>query len=1022
MPRVTPRSTASTRVVAAALVAAWLIGDEVNILFGPGQSGSVLFGPVAYESIMWAGAALCLIRAARVAQQRLVWLLVGLGCVLWVAADTYYQVVATQMRPVPIPSIADVGYLGFYPLMFAGIVLLARERSGHRSANQWLDGLAAALAAAGAGAAVGLNAVLSSLGGNAPEVATNLAYPIADLLLLGTIAGALAINGPRRGTPLLPLALGIGLFCFGDILYLIHSAQGTYHVGGWFDVCWPGGISLIALAAGSSDASTLRSSSSPPTSTVRPIALPIAFALLSVGLLVYGGSSHLDDSARVLAAASLVAVLVRLAGTFRDLALVSAARAHDAVTDALTGLPNRRALMGDLRLLERAVEAGGSRDVVMFDLDGFKQYNDTFGHHAGDALLIRLGAAFREIVDGSGRVYRIGGDEFCLLVDDSRNGKDPRALLTELTANLAVSASYGHARFPLEAPGPESALRMADQRMHTQKRAARDVVAHPVARILNVTQRIPNLSAWTWDLDTDALFIPEGLRRTVGIDASAGLSMRSMLEAIPSQDRPAMDGAIEKLRSEGAESVEVEYRLRAADGAVYWRHNYCEAVRDREGRLTQIVGVAIDVTASKETERELKRASNYLRAVTDSIEEAMFTLDVDGCARYLNPSAERLLGWSTPELAGRSMHELTHFRRRDGSPLPVEECPILSARHRGEVVRVDDDRFIRSDGRELPVAYTATPFATDDGIEGCVVVFTDITERKLEEKRVAEDLDRLMWARRIRDALADERFVLYAQPIIDLQSNEVVQHELLIRMREPGSTDVIAPAAFLPVAEELGLIREIDRWVVDRAAEIAATGLPVELNVSARSICDTDLLAHIERAILRNGADPKTLVFEITETALVSDRVAAEAFVGRVHQLGCRVALDDFGTGFGSFTYLKQLSVDYLKIDREFVRDIARNAASRRVVEAVVGLASGFGLKTVAEGVEDERTLALLRELGVDYGQGFLIGRPAPLATESGRPNGARAARSLRGARTGTARRTSAPPRGPASSTSGGPR
>jgi PAS domain S-box-containing protein len=509
-------------------------------------------------------------------------------------------------------------------------------------------------------------------------------------------------------------------------------------------------------------------------------------------------------------------------------------------------------------------------------------------------------------------------------------------------------------------------------------------------------------------LDTDALFVPEGLRRMIGIDAPADLSMASMLEAIASEDRPVMDGAIERLRSGAAESVEVEYRLRAADGTVHWRHNYCDAVRDRAGRLTQIVGVAIDVTASKETERELKRASNYLRAVTDSIEEAMFTLDVQGCARYLNPSAERLLGWSTRELSGRLMHELTHFRKADGSPCPVEQCPILSARGMGEVVHVDDDVFIRSDGSELPVEYTATPFATDDGIEGCVVVFADITERKLEEQRVAEDLNKLMWARRIRDALSGDRFVLYAQPIIDLSSNEVVQRELLIRMRDSGSERVIAPGAFLPVAEELGLIREIDRWVVDRAAEIAATGVPVELNVSARSICDADLVAHIERALQRSGADPRTLVFEITETALVSDRIAAEAFVGRLHQLGCRVALDDFGTGFGTFTYLKQLAVDYLKIDREFVRDIERNSASRRVVEAVVSLANGFGLQTVAEGVEDERTLELLRELRVDYGQGFLIGRPAPLATTGGHPNGTRAARPRRSARSDAARQSAA--------------
>jgi PAS domain S-box-containing protein len=560
---------------------------------------------------------------------------------------------------------------------------------------------------------------------------------------------------------------------------------------------------------------------------------------------------------------------------------------------------------------------------------------------------------------------------------------------------------------------------MADQRLHARKRAAHDLVAHPVAQVLNVTNRIPNLAAWTWDLDTDALFVPEGMRRMIGIDAPAGLSMTSMLEAIPKEDRPAMEGAIEKLRSGQAESVQVEYRLRAADGVVHWRHNYCDAVRDRQGRLTQIVGVAIDVTAAKETEHQLKRASNYLRAVTDSIEEAMFTLDVQGCAQYLNPCAERLLGWSTHQLVGKSMHELTHFRRMDGSQFPVEQCPILPARDRGEVVHVDDDVFIRSDGSELPVEYTATPFATDDGIEGCVVVFADITERKLEERRVAEDLDRLMWARRIRDALSGDHFVLYAQPIIDLKSNQIVQRELLIRMREPGSERVIEPGAFLPVAEELGLIREIDRWVIDRSAEIAATGVLVELNVSARSISDTDLVGHIERALARTGADPKALVFEITETALVSDRIAAEAFVGRVHELGCRVALDDFGTGFGTFTYLKQLAVDYLKIDQEFVRDIKRNSASRRVVEAVVTLASGFGLRTVAEGVEDEHTLELLQNLGVDYGQGFLIGRPAPLVTDASQANGYRVAQSTGSPRPGAARRASPPRRAPSSTSSG---
>jgi EAL domain-containing protein (putative c-di-GMP-specific phosphodiesterase class I) len=153
----------------------------------------------------------------------------------------------------------------------------------------------------------------------------------------------------------------------------------------------------------------------------------------------------------------------------------------------------------------------------------------------------------------------------------------------------------------------------------------------------------------------------------------------------------------------------------------------------------------------------------------------------------------------------------------------------------------------------------------------------------------------------------------------------------------------------------------------------------VELNVSAASIGDRRLIPHIESAIRSHGADPAMLVFEITETALVGDEREGRQFVERMHELGCKVALDDFGTGYGGFTYLKQLPIDFLKIDIEFVRDLVTNEASRNVVEAIVTLAQRFGLKTVGEGVEDSDILQLLSELGVDYAQGYQIGRPAPL-------------------------------------------
>jgi len=392
----------------------------------------------------------------------------------------------------------------------------------------------------------------------------------------------------------------------------------------------------------------------------------------------------------------------------------------------------------------------------------------------------------------------------------------------------------------------------------------------------------------------------------------------------------------------------------------------------------RVVVAHVDITRRVVSQRALLQARDYLRTITDSMGEGLFAIDADGRVTFLNEAAEKLLGWSLPEVRGRVMHYLTHKHRPDGTVMPVEECPIMRALAGQETVHVESDLFTRRDGRRISVSYTAAPFKADDGLQGCVVVLKDISERKAWEESAQHDIEELARIKRIEDALAQERLLLYAQPIIDLHTLEVVQRELLLRVREPDG-HVVGPGSYLPLAEQCGLIGEIDRWVIQRGAKLAATGCPVQVNVSAHSISDQTVLSHIESCIEQTGADPRLLVFEITETALVRDEVAARAFAERLHSLGCKLALDDFGTGYGGFTFLKRLPIDYLKIDIEFVRDLARNTASRHVVQAVVALARAFSLQTVGEGVEDAETLTLLRELGVDYAQGYHIARPQPL-------------------------------------------
>jgi EAL domain-containing protein (putative c-di-GMP-specific phosphodiesterase class I) len=241
------------------------------------------------------------------------------------------------------------------------------------------------------------------------------------------------------------------------------------------------------------------------------------------------------------------------------------------------------------------------------------------------------------------------------------------------------------------------------------------------------------------------------------------------------------------------------------------------------------------------------------------------------------------------------------------------------------------------------------------------------------------------WLARLRRALAGDRFVLHFQPIVSLREHRVVHHEALLRLLpDDGAAGghPILPGAFLPAAERNGLICEIDRMVIGKVAATLgrdrAAGAGIAVNVSARSVSDTGLLAHLQRCLAVHHADPCRLVVEVTETAAISDMARAREFCLGAQALGCRVALDDFGAGHGSLQYLRHLPFDYLKIDGEFVRALPSSRADRLVVEALAGIAWGLGAEPIAEFVEAKDTLRALRAIGVDLVQGFAVGQPAP--------------------------------------------
>lgn len=234
---------------------------------------------------------------------------------------------------------------------------------------------------------------------------------------------------------------------------------------------------------------------------------------------------------------------------------------------------------------------------------------------------------------------------------------------------------------------------------------------------------------------------------------------------------------------------------------------------------------------------------------------------------------------------------------------------------------------------------------------------------------------KLTWADRIREAVDEQRIVVYAQPIFDLRSHCVAREELLVRMLDENG-EVIPPSSFLPTAERLGMIAEIDRLVLAKAVELAGRSRPIAVNVSGASLSDPRLIADVRTAIA-DGLNPAWLDFEITETAAIANMEDARAFASAVTGLGCGLGLDDFGTGFSSFSYLKELPVQHLKLDIEFIRNLPHSPSDQKLVQAMVQFAKALGQETVAEGIEDAETLAMVRAFEVDYAQGFHIGKPA---------------------------------------------
>ncbi|HEX2160682.1 MAG TPA: diguanylate cyclase [Thermoleophilaceae bacterium] len=449
-----------------------------------GDAADAFFDSWLYMGLLAAAAAGCLARALSAPAERLAWALMGAAIAVWSLGELAWSSQLATLAGAGTPSISDSLYLAFYPLAYATLVVLIRRQAGLASRDLWLDGVIGASCATAFAIAVAFPA-FDVNGDDALELATTLAYPVLDIVLLSFVILVFGLSGWRPGRRWTLIGAGLTAMALSDGIYLVQVAHGSYAEGGPIDAGWPAAALLVALAAWQPPGTP----GAPRETDRRLVLVPVFCGLVALALVTLAVFEALPQEAAPPALLTLLLVTGRMGMAFIEGQHTMDASRREALTDGLTGLGNRRALLADLERAVMRATADDPRVCVLLDLNGFKAYNDAFGHPAGDELLHRLGQRLQEVVDGHGCAYRLGGDEFCVLGRRHVGGGRPladiaRAALTETGEAFAVTSSAGIVELPIDAQTPADVLQVADRRMYADKGRRSSSAGHQSRAVL----------------------------------------------------------------------------------------------------------------------------------------------------------------------------------------------------------------------------------------------------------------------------------------------------------------------------------------------------------------------------------------------------------------------------------------------------------------------------------------------------------------------------------------------------------
>ena len=781
------------------------------------------------------------------------------------------------------------------------------------------------------------------------------------LLLLSALGGLIAAVGVERP----PLSVEAKLLLMAVLTPLTAGAALMY-VHWWYAASWSLQDLLVWCAGG--------------------------LLLAAVGLL---GAAHLRGALKPLGT-----ILDAAAPRPEDLAQLRPASA-DEFGLLIQSLSRLGVSLGYTRLRPEALMEAVSEAIVITDAQG----RIVLLNAAAERLLGQPGAPARGMAIATLLPDLHGSGGLAAAVDQARE------MQARQSGGEAVAVSV-RVR-PLGTEGPPGYLCLISPAAHGHAPPRRHEAEEPLRELVAASRDF----IWCVDRSGRWSFVNDAARHIYGMDPAEMIGRD--IHAFTDAEHRERELAAFRTLWEGRDWLEFESVHHDQGGALHHLSIMAQAHKDAEGKVTRLTGITRDVTARKmyeqklayqashdaltglfnrlylrqELERMVARVSrggpggvlmfldlDQLKFINDTLghgvgdrllREAALLMKThiregDLLARYGGDEFTVLL-YSSNETGARTVAE--NLRARFGEYRFLEGGNAYSLTCSIGLALLD--REIKSADEGLDQAERACNSAKNLGRNQVVFHSRETSSPTRDEA----------WVERIRHLIEEERFQLVYQPIAAIASGSVYDYEVLLRMVEQEGR-VLTPGAFLPTAERLGLSRRLDRSVVAKAiralADLRAAGQPLRffVNLTARSLRDEMLLPAIRQTLAETRLDGSVLTFEITETAAVADLAAATAFIDAVKEIGARVVLEHFGQGFSSFTYLRHLAVDALKIEGSYVQDLAKSVVNQVVVRSINQVAHALGKITIAPQVENKEALTLLRDLGVDYAQGYFVGRP----------------------------------------------